>query len=109
MSGKTHQLSPLELRKQLLIVESEINRGQLLDEIATLTTDIQALTHRGRTLGLIASSGAVLLAGLTGFSRRNASVTEAKPGWLQHVVQGVGLVTTLWAAFRSSRPDPEGK
>jgi hypothetical protein len=66
-------MNPLESRKQLLIAESELNRAQLVADLAALTAGVRAITDRARSFGSIASSAAVLVAGLAAFRRRYAT------------------------------------
>ena len=47
------------------------------------------------------SSVAVLVAGLAAFRRGKPADAGAKPGWVQRLVKGAGLVSTLWMAFNS--------
>jgi hypothetical protein len=51
MSGKNFHLTPLESRKQLLLVESELNRAQLLNELRDLSTEIQHLKGQVQAVG----------------------------------------------------------
>jgi hypothetical protein len=98
-------MNPLESRKQLLIAESELNRAQLVGDIAALTEGVRTLTDRAKSFGLIASSAAVLVAGLAAFRRGKPVDADAKPFWLQTIFKGAGMVSTLWLAFRSRGRD----
>jgi len=57
MSGKkiTKGLSPLEARKQLLVVESELNRAQLINELRGLKDELYQLKNQVEAIGSIAS------------------------------------------------------
>jgi hypothetical protein len=105
MFGKKSHVTPLELRKQLLIAESELNRAQLAGDMAALTAGVRTLTDRAKTFGSIASSAAVLVAGLAALKRGKAGDADAKPSWLQTILKGAGLISTLWLAFRSQGRD----
>jgi hypothetical protein len=102
-------VNPLESRKQLLIVESELNRAQLVGDMAALTADIRTLIGRAKSFGSIASSAAVLVAGLAAFRRGKRVDDDAKPSWLQTLLKGAGMVSTLWLAFRAKGHDQENK
>ena len=78
MFGKKPRMNPLESRKQLLIAESELNRAQLVGDMAVLTADIRTLTDRAKSFGSIASSVAVLVAGLAAFRRGKPVDADAK-------------------------------
>jgi hypothetical protein len=94
-------MNPLDSRKQLLIAESELNRAQLVGDMTALAAGVRALTDRAQSFGSIASSVAVLVAGLAGFRRGQPKDADAKPSWLQVILKGAGLISTLWLAFRS--------
>jgi len=96
-------MNALESRKQLLIVESELNRVQLAADIAVLKAGVRGVTDRAKSFSTIASSIAALMAGLVAFRRGNPADGGAKPSWLQMILKGAGLVSTLWLAIRSMR------
>ena len=109
MFGKKSRVSPLESRKQLLIVESELNRAQLTQEWGAVTAGVRTLTGRVKSFGLIASAAALLVAGLAVFRRGKCVDADVKPSWLQTILKGAGLVSTLWLAFRAKGHDQENK
>ena len=108
MFGKKPRLNPLESRKQLLIAESELNRAQMAGDMAALTAGVRTLTDRAKSFGSIASSAAVLVAGLAAFRRGKPAGANAKPSWLRTILKGAGLISTFWLAFRSQRRDQDG-
>jgi hypothetical protein len=108
MFGKNPRLNPLESRKRLLIAESELNRAQMAGDMAALTAGVRTLTDRAKSFGSIASSVAVLVAGLAAFRRSKPLAADAKPSWLQTILKGAGLISTVWQAFRSQRRNRDG-
>jgi hypothetical protein len=98
-------MNPLESRKQLLLAESELNRGHLVGDMALLKADVRALTGRAKAIGVIASSAAALLVGLAAFRHKKSAPADEKPSWLQTVLKGAGLVSSLWLAFRPQAQD----
>ena len=64
MLGKNPRMNPLESRKQLLLVESELNRAQLARDMAELTAGVRTLTERAKSIASIFSSAAVLVSAL---------------------------------------------
>lgn len=94
-------MNALQSRKQLLIAESELNRAQLDEDLAALTTDLRGLTERARSFGAIASSAAVLVTGLVALQRVRTGSAGAKSGWRRTIAKGAGLVSSLWFAFRA--------
>ena len=109
MSGKHPLMNPLESRKQLLIAESELNRAQLAGDVAALTAEFRMLTDRAKSFSSIASSAAVLVAGLAAFRRGKPLDAGPQPSWLRTISQGAGLISTLWLAFRSQPRHPQDK
>ena len=107
MSGKNPRMNPLDLRKQLLITESELNRAQLVGDMTALTAGVRALTGRVKSFRAIAASATVLVAGLAVFRRMKSVPAGGKPFWLQTILKGTGLVSTIWRTFRSRGHDQE--
>lgn len=92
-----------------MVAESEINRVQLIQDWAVLTASVRTLTDRAKSYGSIVSSAAVVVAGLATFQRGKPVDADAKPSWLQTILKGAGLISTLWLAFRSRDRDHENK
>lgn len=95
MSGKHPHLTPLALRKELLIAESDLNRVQLIGDMVSMATAVNTLAVRALSFGSIFASAMALLSGLG-----KPATPQTKPSWLQTLLKGVGLVSTLWVAFR---------
>jgi hypothetical protein len=94
-------MNPLDSRKKLLIAESELNRAQLVREWQTMADDVHVLTKRARTIGSLASGAAVLVAALASYRHKKSAPAAEKTSWLQTVLKGAGLVSTIWQMFRS--------
>jgi len=109
MSGKIPRMNTLQSRKQLLIVESELNRAQMIGDLTAMTEDVNALAARAKSFGSMATSAAGLVVGLANLRRAVRPVEPAaKPSWLRTIFKGAGLVSSLWMAFRSRRQDHDG-
>jgi hypothetical protein len=108
MSGKNPRLNALQSRKQFLLAESELNRGQMIADLAALESDVRALGGRARSFGSIASSAMVLATALAAFRRGNPPDVDAKPSWTRTVLKGAGLVSNLWLALRSKGRNRNG-
>jgi len=93
-------MNSLQSRKQLLIAESELNRAQLVEEWVTMAEGVRSVTDRAKSFASIASSAAVLVAGLAAFRRGKRAQAESKPSWLQTILRGAGLISEIWLAFR---------
>jgi hypothetical protein len=100
MSGKNPRMNALESRKQLLIAESELNRAELAGDMAALKAGVRKFTDRAKSFDSIASSAAVLVAGLAAFRRAKPANGAKKSSWLQTILNGAGLISNLWLAFR---------
>jgi hypothetical protein len=100
-------MKSLPSRKQLLLAESELNRAQLAGDMTALAADVRAVTARAKSVFLIASSVAALWAGLAAIRRKKAATGGAKPSMLQTVLNGAGLVSSLWMAFHPQRHDQD--
>ena len=100
MFEKNSRLNPLESRKRHLLAKSELNRAQMMQDMAALTAEARALSGRAKSLGLIASSAAMLVSGVAAFRRGKPADAEAKPSWLRTVLKGAGFVSNLWLASR---------
>jgi hypothetical protein len=105
MFGKNPHLNQLQSRKQLLIAESELNRSQMTGELSAFAEDMRALTERAKSFGTIASSAALLVAGVAAFKRNQTAGGCGKPSWWQTIIKGAGLASSLWMAFRSKQRD----
>jgi hypothetical protein len=94
-------MNSLKSRKKLLVAESELNRAQLAQDWQMMADDVHALAYQARTISSFASAAASLVAGFASFRRRHAAPVDEKPSWLQTILKGAGMVSTVWQAFRS--------
>jgi hypothetical protein len=109
MFGKMPRLNPLESRKQSLVSESELNCAKVVGDMAVPTVGVRSLVSRSISFGSVASSAAVLVAGLAAFRRGTPVPTDAKPSWVQTVLRGTGLISPLWLAYRAKGHDQENE
>lgn len=106
MPGRIPRVNPLQLRKALLVAESELNRAQLAGELAALQAGARTITGRFKCAGSIASSAVALVTGLVALRRGHLAERDAKPSWLQTILKGAGLISNLWLAFRPPGEPP---
>jgi hypothetical protein len=107
MFRKTTDLKILETRRQLLLAESEVNRIELLREFDALKTAFKTETEKVktqvRTFGSIASSAALLAAGISLF-RRGAKPAESnghsKMPWLAAAIEGARVGASLFSKIK---------
>lgn len=104
MPGKKLQLTPLEARKQLLVVESELNRVQLLNEVRDFQTEIHRLKQQvwamgstGQTLAKLAA----IFSAIGGAFTRRAQGQEYETSWVSKSLNGVKTGLFLWRLLRS--------
>jgi hypothetical protein len=103
MSGEKPDLTSLESRKQLLILESELNRSLLLNEVRELKGEFHKVTVQARGMGAMVSSVADLAGALSSVGHALAPKLKngGKPSWISTIVNGARAGASLWQAFRS--------
>jgi len=99
-------MTPLELRKQLLLAESELNRAELVEEWKAISVVFHGVADRARKYGSVALSASVLMAALTYFWRIKSAPAQQKPTWWQLLLKGAKLGASLWSQF-GQRPKSE--
>lgn len=100
MPRKLPRVSPLEMRKDLLIAESELNRARLMEEWDAATEWHRTLSAGARTVGSVASAAALLVSGVRAFRRKRDPQNGAGASWLQPLIKGAGVVAYLCETFR---------
>ena len=109
MSEKKSFVTPLELRKQLLIAESELNRVRLLQEWQTMGDGLYHLADQARSLNNMASSTMSLVSGLASLTSGEPAPTGSKISWFKKAISGARLASTIWLLFRSRSSNPQAK
>jgi pantothenate kinase len=101
-------MTPLETKKQLLLTESELNRAQLIEDLATMQDEIHRVADQVRPLVSLISSATTLATTFTAL-RRTWSAREdrrnGKRSWISSVLHGVQSGAALWQAFRARSPE----
>jgi hypothetical protein len=95
------RIKPLQLRKQLLIVESEINRVQVLKEWGMMAAEVRGLGDHMKSMGTLSSAVALFGVGLSAFRNGQAAPADPKPSWLQTALKVTQLAGDLWLAHRA--------
>lgn len=102
MFGKSDRLIQIEMRKQLLVEESEVNRAQLTHVSITLKDELCMLTRGAQTLGSICASASMLMVGLAKLRHnQKQGQSRAQLSWLQILNKSAGLFSSLWRVFNS--------
>jgi hypothetical protein len=74
-----------------------------------MTAGVRTLAGRVKSYGSLASATVLLVAGLAAFRRKKSAPDPGKHSWLQTILNGTGLVSAIWQAFRSRDHDHENK
>ena len=102
MFGRTPNLSRLELQKQLLVAESEVNRTQLSRECQALKDHVRDLTVKARAAAAWGSGAALLVAGLTASRDSGGGAKANNPSWFQKMLKIAQLANSILQAFRAA-------
>ena len=106
MLGENPHLTPLESRKQLLLLESELNRALFLEDVRHIKKEIQQLAGQAHLLGSLFSSVSDFAGTCAdighAFSSRDAN-EKPRPSWISVLVDGAKAGASLWGAWRSHR------
>ena len=93
-------MNPLASRKKLLVLESELNRAQLVQAWHTITGEGRALANQARSILSLVSAAASLMTGLASLRRKKTAPAGEKPSWWQTILKGAELASSLWSEFR---------
>jgi len=96
-------MNALASRKKLLIAESELNRAHLVQEWLDVTNDVQALAHRVKTIGSLASVAASLISLLGWLRSPKPAPTGEKTSWVQTILKGAQLAGSFWSDYSAAR------
>lgn len=105
MPRKDPHLTTLEARKQLLLVESEVNRVELLKDVEHLKNEISRVKKEVYTVGSIASSAALITTAVSVFRRRfmkrEAANGRSTMFWIASALDGARLGASLFRRIKS--------
>jgi hypothetical protein len=93
-------MNPLASRKKLLVLESELNRVQLVQTWHTMTGEGRALANQSRSIRYLVSAAASLMTGLASWRRKKTAPAVEKPPWWQTILKAAQLASSLWSEFR---------
>jgi hypothetical protein len=104
MSRKTTNLTPLQARKQLLVVESELNRRQLEADWIDVKAALDHFATQITTLTSVAESAVKLGATVTNFfhgfqtakKHQVEEEEESKPSWISGLFNLAKRGVSLW-------------
>ena len=102
MFEKKPPMTPQETRKRLLVVESELNRLQLLRDIGDFQDEIRHLKQRAGEISSVVSSAAKLAATFSAVGRVFSHRAGGETGsWLSRLLNGAKAGGALWLLLRS--------
>jgi hypothetical protein len=100
-------MKALQARKQLLVLESELNRAQLIRDLADAAAGVRKLKDGAKSLSSIGSTAASLVSALLAFRRGTVKDASSKPSRLETFLKAAGLISSLWLALRSRTQAPK--
>jgi hypothetical protein len=108
MPRKTPELTSLAASKQLLVLESDLNRRQLVEALGHWTVECHRTKEHVAQM-VTAASTAVKLAGAFSLVRRIFSGRNGggRKSWIAYLLDGMTAGTSLWQLLRSYRRKSE--
>src|SRR5688572_12868806 len=98
MLGRKPQLNELDLRKQLLIAESELQRSLIREDFRAMEAALRTVAATGKSALSVISATAAAAAGVTAFAgsfrRSNGS------SWISKLFSAGKLAASIWFATR---------
>lgn len=105
MPAKPSRLNALLLRKELLVLESEVNRRRLGEDWKKVQVEASTLVGQFKHYGTYASVAATLAGGfsLLRKGRSKTATPAAKPSFLSSIFKGLRVATSVWLAVRGMK------
>ena len=102
MPGTNIQLKPLAVRKQLLLVESEVNRAQLVNDCVAVRASFDNLSNKARTvIESFHSTMDVVHDRINSMRGAVSSFQKSKSNLLSTLINGFRIGSSIWGAIRS--------
>jgi len=93
-------VSSLQLRKELLIAESELNRPQLIEEWQAVAGGVRLLGARAKSFSLFASTAALLMTGVSKLRGGTAATNGTTTSWLDRALKVANVAGSIWMGLR---------
>jgi len=106
MPGQNSTLTPLQSRKQLLVLESELNRALLRNEMRDMKGEVRQLTNQVRTWGSIVSSVANLAGTVSDIGHAfspGGGNEKSRPSWISTLIEGAKAGASIWSSWKSNK------
>ncbi|HEY5297347.1 MAG TPA: hypothetical protein VIK59_05435 [Verrucomicrobiae bacterium] len=105
MPGKTTRLTARETRKQLLLVESELNRAHLLNDVRDIQNELHRLQTQVHAIGSMIASTARLAATFFSigniFTHPDDDHADKKKSWISNLMKGARTGASVWMKLKS--------
>jgi hypothetical protein len=98
-------MKALELRKQLLIAESELNRASLDFEWQSMVREVHILSRRAESISSMVKAAGALVSGLSSLRGKKPQPGAEKSSWWQAVLKGAGVASSFWSELRNKDED----
>lgn len=102
MSRPNRSLTPLQARKQLLVLEAEVQRDQFCADLEALSDGVNGLARKASSYGSMASVAALVAGGMSAF--RGRKTEGQKPSKLSRFISLAKWATSAWLMVRSKTP-----
>jgi hypothetical protein len=109
MLRKAPELSPRQLRKQLLLAESELNRVQLLEDLKFVRGQFAQAHSTENSVQTFGAGFLWMVRNWIAWKHGEGLTRGTTVHWLLPVIRGAGAVASLWQAFRSRSPSKDAK
>jgi hypothetical protein len=100
-------MNPQQLRKQLLIAESDVLREQLVQDIRLVRQGVTSAKEQAKSVVSFGSIAASLMAAFSAYKLTQKSEGEEKPSIISKLVTGTRAAVSVWAALKSATKPKE--
>ncbi|MCD6049626.1 MAG: hypothetical protein K0Q55_1029 [Verrucomicrobia bacterium] len=102
MPGSKPALSCLQARKQLLLLESELNRAQFRSDCASLSQEVSAIVEEGRSW---VNTASMLFTGFKAVRRMWSDKGDSRPrqGVFSSLLQLIRTGASIWMKIRGGK------
>ena len=104
MPATKPQLTPLDARRQLLLIESEVNRAQLGRDWVDFKIAARAAAAPARRVVSIMRGAGAFVQEIFRARRSSSNGQRKKSSWIAPLLGGARLGASIWSAFRSREP-----
>lgn len=107
MPGEKPSMNPQQLRKQLLIAESDVLREQLVQDIRIVRQGVTSIKDQAKSVVSYGSIAASLMAAFSAYQLTQKNESVEKPSLITKVISGTRAAVSVWAALRTATKPKE--